>query len=90
MIIASACTGVQFFIGNVVEPSFMGRTLNLSSLVIVLSLVFWSTLWGFAGAFLSVPIAVIALIVCSHVPQWHPVAILLSKDGRVPSAELQC
>ncbi len=87
LIIATSCTGLQVLIGNIVEPSFMGRTLNLSSLVIVLSLIFWGTLWGFAGAFLSVPIAVIAMIVCTHVPQWRPVAILLSKDGRVLAAK---
>ena len=87
LIIATSCTGLQVLIGNIVEPSFMGRTLNLSSLVIVLSLIFWGTLWGFAGAFLSVPIAVIAMIVCTHVPQWRPVAILLSKDGRVQAAK---
>lgn len=87
LIIATSCTGLQVLIGNIVEPSLMGRTLNLSSLVIVLSLIFWGTLWGFAGAFLSVPIAVIAMIVCTHVPQWRPVAILLSKDGRVLAAK---
>ena len=34
--------------------------------------------------FLSVPIMVMALIVCSHVPAWRPVAVLLSGDGRIP------
>ena len=83
LIIAASCTGLQFLIGNVIEPAVMGRTHNLCSFVIILSLTFWSTLWGIARALLSVPIAVIAMIVCSHVPQRRPVAIMLSKDCNV-------
>ena len=32
---------VQFIVGNVVEPAFMGKSLNLSSFMIILSLTFW-------------------------------------------------
>lgn len=36
--------------------------------------------------FLSVPIMVILLVVCSHVPALHPLAILLSREG-LPESE---
>ena len=61
----------------------MGRSLNLSSFVIILALVFWGVIWGVAGMFLSVPITVVALIVCSHIKGARWIAILLSKDGQI-------
>ncbi len=78
---------IQLMIGNFVEPALMGRSLNLSPLVIILSLTFWAFVWGFVGMFLSVPIMVIVLIVCSHIPAWRPAAVLLSRDGRIPDSE---
>ena len=74
-------------IGNVIEPYLMGNTLNLSSFVIILALTFWGTIWGLMGAFLSVPIMVMALIFCAHVPGLRKVAVLLSKDGDLSSVD---
>jgi AI-2 transport protein TqsA len=69
----------------VLEPMLMGRTLNLSPFAIILALAFWGTIWGIAGMFLSVPIMVLMMIVCAHVPGWRWFAVLLSKDGQVES-----
>jgi AI-2 transport protein TqsA len=81
LIITVSLVTIQFVLGNIVEPRFMGRSLNLGSFVIILSLSFWGGLWGIPGMFLSVPIMVIVMIICSSVPQWRVIAILLSKDG---------
>ena len=72
---------IQFVVGNLIEPTLMGRTLNLSAFVIILSLTFWAAIWGMVGMFLAVPITVTIMIVCSHVPLLRPIAILLSADG---------
>ena len=82
----------QFVIGNVVEPAYMGRSLNLSSFMIVLSLTFWGLIWGIPGMFLSVPIMVVFTIVCSHFNELRWIAVLLSSDGQLmtsPSADSQ-
>ncbi|MCG8558210.1 MAG: AI-2E family transporter [Hyphomicrobiales bacterium] len=83
LIIAVGLTAVQFAIGNVLEPMFMGSSLNLSAFVIILSLTFWGTIWGLVGMFLSVPIAVMTMVVCAHVPRLRWIAILLSRDGQL-------
>jgi AI-2 transport protein TqsA len=77
-------TLIQMVIGNYVEPRLMGTTLNLSPLVIILSLTFWGGIWGVAGMFLSVPITVILAIVFSKFEPTRPVAVLLSSRGEVP------
>lgn len=79
-------TGIQFLNGNVIDPMLMGRALRLSSFGIILSLAFWGAVWGVPGMFLSVPIMVMLLVVCSHVPQLRPFAILLSREG-LPDTE---
>lgn len=83
VIVACPIGGLQFLIGNILEPRLMGNTLNLSPLVILLSLALWGALWGITGMILCVPITVICMIICSHFPQTRGVAIILSKDGNV-------
>lgn len=79
---------IQFVNGNVVDPMLMGRALRLSSFGIIISLAFWGAVWGIPGMFLSVPIMVALMIICSEVPALRPVAILLSREG-LPEPETQ-
>ena len=78
-----ALAGIQFIVGNIIEPRIMGNTLNLSPLVIVLSLTLWGSIWGVAGMFLCVPMTVSIVIVLSYFELTRPIAILLSSDGRI-------
>jgi AI-2 transport protein TqsA len=72
---------IQFVNGNVIDPWLMGRALRLSTFGIVVALAFWGSVWGMTGMFLSVPITVAAMIVCSHVRELRPVAVILSREG---------
>lgn len=78
--------GCQLLVGNFLEPKLMGNSLNLSPLVILLSLGLWGSIWGITGMFLCVPITVIGMIICSHFPQTRPIAILLSSNGSIKNA----
>lgn len=73
--------GIQFVNGNIIDPMLMGRALRLSSFGIIISLAFWGAVWGIPGMFLSVPIMVALMIICSEIPALRPVAILLSREG---------
>jgi AI-2 transport protein TqsA len=79
MVLAAA----QFLIGNFLDPYVMGNSLNLSPFAILVSLAVWSELWGLAGAFLAVPITAIVVIVLSEFPGSRPIAVLLSRNGRL-------
>jgi len=74
---------IQFIIGNIVEPKLMGKSLNLSPLVILISLVIWGNIWGVVGMFLSVPIMVIINIILSYFPSTKSIAMLLSTQGKI-------
>jgi len=73
--------GIQIIIGNFVDPRLMGSSLNMSTLVVFLSLVIWGAIWGVIGMLLSVPITVIMILILSEFPNGRPIAIMLSKKG---------
>jgi predicted PurR-regulated permease PerM len=87
IIVGGGITALQFAIGNIIEPRLMGNTLNLSPLIILLSLALWGSIWGVAGAVLCVPITVICTIVCSYFPTTRPIAVLLSKNGQLKNLQ---
>lgn len=70
--------GVNLTLGSYLEPKILGRELDLSPLVIVLSVVVWGTLWGVVGAFLAVPITSAIQIVLASQESTRPLAVLLS------------
>ena len=74
---------IHFVIGNIVDPYLMGNSLNLSPFAILASMAVWSALWGVPGAFLAVPITVSITIIFSEFEMTRPVAVLLSKNGRL-------
>lgn len=83
LIVGVGLTSAQFVVGNVIEPKLMGSSLNLSPLVVLLSLALWGGLWGIPGMFLCVPIMVIILIVLSHFNSTRPLAVMLSESGEL-------
>ena len=73
--------GIEMVVGNIIDPKLQGVQLNISPLVILVSLAFWGYIWGIAGMFLSVPLTSIIQIICANIPSMKPVAIMLS-EGR--------
>ncbi len=57
---------VQQLEGNVLLPWLQGRTLRLHAAVVLLTIVLGSTLFGVAGAFLSVPAVAVATVVLRY------------------------
>jgi predicted PurR-regulated permease PerM len=82
-IVAGGVTAIQLTVANILEPRLMGQSLNLSPLVIILSLVLWGALWGIVGMFMCVPLTVIIMIILAQFKQTRPIAVLLSRDGRI-------
>ncbi len=82
--LVAVLAAAQLVVGNVIEPRVMGGALNLSPWVVLVSLTVWSSLWGVAGAVVSVPITAIMVVVLSEFERTRPVAILLSRDGDIP------
>ncbi len=76
---------IQNLIGNYLEPKMMGKSLNMSPLVVVLALAFWGYIWGILGMILSVPITSILIIISAQFDSTRNFAILLSEKGDIES-----
>jgi predicted PurR-regulated permease PerM len=82
-----ATSAWQFLIGNFIQPRMTGKSLNLSSLIVLLALAIWGAMWGIAGAFLAAPLTVMLMIVLAQFPKTRWIAILLSADGKPTSSK---
>ena len=76
---------VNMLLGNILEPHLQGRRLGLSTLVVVLSLLFWGWAWGPLGALLAVPLTVVVKIWLEHTRDLRWVAVLL--DPAAPTLQ---
>lgn len=76
-----ALSAAQFGVGFFLDPYVMGKSLNLSPFVILVSLAAWGSLWGIAGAFLAVPLMACLTLVLAEFKETRPLAILLSREG---------
>lgn len=76
-----------FIVGNVITPRMQGVSLNLDPVAVLLSLAFWSAIWGPAGAFLSSPLTVVAMVILMQFSGTRWIAVLLSWDGNPERGE---
>ena len=71
-------------IHNLVEPKIQGEVLNLSLLVVFVSLLFWGWLWGHLGVLLAIPMTSAVKIVLENIPVTSGFAAMLEKSpGRL-------
>jgi len=77
---------VNLGFGNLIEPNLLGRRLGLSTLVVILSLIFWGWVWGPVGALLAVPLTMVVKIMLENTSDLRWVSILLDKAPPEPRA----
>ena len=73
---------INVFLGNFVEPMMMGSRFGLSTLVVILSVVFWGWLWGPVGMLLAVPLTMVIKVAMLNTEDFRWVAVAMSKEDR--------
>jgi predicted PurR-regulated permease PerM len=68
---------VNLLEGNLLTPTLMGRKLPLNAVALFIGFLFWSWVWGVAGAILAVPMTVLIKIVCDRIEAAKPFALFL-------------
>ena len=76
---------INVVFGNLIEPHLLGRRLGLSTLVVILSLIFWAWAWGPVGALLAVPMTMVVKIMLENTQDLRWVAVLLDKSAPQPA-----
>ena len=80
LLVAVGYIVLGFIIGNVIEPRLMGRKLGLSTLVVFLSLIFWSSLLGLIGAILCIPLTMTLKFAFESSESTKWIAVLLGSE----------
>jgi AI-2 transport protein TqsA len=66
--------------GNIVDPRLTGRIMSISPVFLVMNLLYWGWIWGWVGMVLSVPLAVMIVLVSAQIPGLRPVVVLAAPD----------
>jgi predicted PurR-regulated permease PerM len=85
VVVFLSLNAIQTVSGSYIEPLLAGKTLAVSSFMVLLAVFFGSFLWGIPGAFIGVPVLIAALTICLQFPRSRWVADLLS--GRDPDSD---
>ncbi|HVI09274.1 MAG TPA: AI-2E family transporter [Candidatus Binatia bacterium] len=75
---------LELTISNVVEPMLYGAHTGISSLAILVTTVFWATLWGPVGLILSTPLTVCLVVLGRHVPHLNFLVVVLGDEPGLP------
>ncbi|HZH87900.1 MAG TPA: AI-2E family transporter [Chitinophagaceae bacterium] len=49
--------GIQFILGNILEPILMGKSFSINTVAVLIMLAIWGFIWGIPGLILAVPIS---------------------------------
>lgn len=71
---------VNLIVGSIIEPKIMGEGLGLSTLVVLLSLIFWGWVFGPIGMFLSVPFTMTLKIILETSSSSKWLSVLLDSE----------
>jgi AI-2 transport protein TqsA len=72
---------INFILDNVIETKLMGRKLQLSTLVVFLSLIFWGSLLGPVGMVLCIPLTMTLKFACENNKGTEWIAVLLGPEA---------
>ena len=74
-----AATAIE---GQFVTPMVVGRRLELNTVSVFVTVVFWAWLWGIPGALMAVPFLVCFKVLCDNVDQLQVVGNFLAASER--------
>ncbi|WP_343649542.1 AI-2E family transporter [Herbaspirillum sp.] len=79
--------GLEVIVANFIEPRIYGHSSGLSPLAVIVSALFWGTLWGPIGLLLSTPLTLCLVVAGRHVAALEPITILLGEAPDMSHAE---
>jgi predicted PurR-regulated permease PerM len=74
-------------LGQVVEPMLYGRSTGLSPISVVISVIFWTWLWGPVGLILSTPLTLCLVVLGQHVKQLEFLDVMFGDRPALSSVE---
>ncbi len=80
LMFALLITGTQMLFGNIIEPRVQGNRLNLTPIMVLISLIFWGWLWGIVGMLICVPLTSAINILLKQLDPDNIVSAIISSE----------
>ena len=84
LVIGIGYVSINIFLGNFLEPMLMGRRFGLSTLVVLVSVLFWGYIWGPVGMLLAVPLTMVIKVMLDNSDDLRWLAVAITKEKRRP------
>ncbi len=78
---------INGLLGNFLEPMLLGRRFGISTLVVVISVLFWGWVWGPVGMLLGVPLTMLLKVALDNSTDFRWLAVAISKDDPTIAAD---
>lgn len=76
---------INNFLGNFLEPILVGRRLGISTLVVVISVMFWGWVWGPLGMLLAVPLTMMLKVMLDASEDFRWIGVAISSEQLSPA-----
>ncbi|MEO0446287.1 MAG: AI-2E family transporter [Verrucomicrobiota bacterium] len=80
VLIAICYLAINLVIGTFVEPTMLGHEFGISTVVVIISVLFWGWLWGPVGMFLAVPLTMVLKMMLEGSDDFRWLAVAMSKN----------
>jgi AI-2 transport protein TqsA len=84
ILVAGGYLLINNFLGNFLEPILVGRRFGISTLVVVISVMFWGWVWGPLGMLLAVPLTMMLKVVLDGSEEFRWIGVAISSEGPKP------
>lgn len=84
ILVAGGYLLINNFLGNFLEPILVGRRFGISTLVVVISVMFWGWVWGPLGMLLAVPLTMMLKVVLDGSDEFRWIGVAISSEGPKP------
>jgi AI-2 transport protein TqsA len=86
VLVAGGYLLINNFLGNFIEPVLVGRRFGISTLIVVISVMFWGWVWGPLGMLLAVPLTMTLKVILDGSEEFHWIGVAISSEHpRMPA-----
>lgn len=78
---------INCFLENILEPNLLGRRFGISTLVVILSVLFWGWLWGPIGMILAVPLTMFLKVGMDNSSDLRWISVAISSESKANEAK---
>lgn len=78
---------INGFLGNFLEPTLLGRRFGISTVVVILSVIFWGWIWGPVGMLMAVPLTMLLKVGLDNSSDFRWIAVAISKESKTNTGE---